>query len=159
MRKLLILTLIFGTLILSGCRDGMTGNTIKLTFPVQMCKWVDVPYQATEEYQEPFMHEDINTTFTTLNDPDTEIAVGEVNVRNVDSETGLFTVTQTFTRPGEEPQTKSTTRYIMSGESVAFQEEFDIVLGEEYNIAFTVESPTKTMTRTVTKTKLEKQCG
>lgn len=157
MKNLLILLLICGTLILSGCGDGTTGNAIRITNPLKICKMVDVPYQATEEYQEPLKYEYSGRTDTTLHGFDIW-AVGEVTVKNVDTETGLFTVLQTFTTLNGQG-TKSSTHYVMSGESVIFHEEYDITLGEDFKMTFLVQAPTKTLTRTVTKYRQEEQCN
>jgi len=157
MKNLLILTIILGTLVLSGCGDGVTGNSIKLTSPLKICKMVDVPYQATEEYQVPLKYEYSGMQTTTLHGFDVW-AVGEVTIKNVDSETGLFTVSQTFTTLNRQTQTKSSSHYVMSGESVIFHEEYDISLGEDFKMTYTVQPPTKTLTRTVTKYRQEEQC-
>ena len=62
----------------------------------------------------------------------------------------------TLNRP---PETKTTTRYVMSGESIVFHEEYDISLGEDFKMNYVVQAPTKTLTRTVTKYRQEEQCN
>jgi hypothetical protein len=84
----------------------LTGFAV--TSPIKTCKNVEVPYefqesyleqepyQATEEYQVPLKYEVVSATNYPGNHGFDYWAVSEVKVRNVDSETGLFTVEQTI---------------------------------------------------------------
>ena len=109
------------------------------------------PYQAIEEYQVPLKYEVISATKgTTLHGLDVW-AKDDVEVRNVDTETGTFSVAQTFKTLNRAPQTLQTSQYIMPGEIKNFHEEFDISLGEDFNVDYSVNPSEKTLTRTVTK--------
>jgi len=151
--------LIAGVLILSGCGDGTTGNTIKITNPIKTCKMVDASYQATEEYQEPLKYEVVEKTKSTTLKGFDVWAVSEVTVKNVDTETGSFSVLQTFSTLNGQDRTLSSKQYIMPGETKTFREEYDIDLGEDFNVRYSVQPPTKTLTRTVTKYRQEEQCN
>ena len=148
-----------------GCRseDDVTGNTIKLTNPIQKCKMVDVPYeeqeayiesepyQAVEEYQVDMKYEVVGSSkSTTLNGLDVR-AKGVVEIRNVDSETGTFSVKQTFKTLNGGTKTLSSYGYIMPGETKEFVELYDVSLGEDFNVNYVITPPKKTLTRTVTK--------
>ena len=78
-------------------------------------------------------------------------ATSDVVVRNVDSETGTFTVSQTFRTLNRAPKTMQSSQYIIPSEIKTFHEEFDIDLGEDFNVDYTVAPSQKTLTRVVTK--------
>jgi hypothetical protein len=140
-----------------------SGASLKITNPLQTCEFVDVPYetqeaytvsepyQAIEEYKVDLKYEVVSATrSTTLNGFDVW-AVGEVSIRNVDSETGTFTVKQTFDTLNGGSKSFQSNKYIMVGETKVFREEYDVVAGEDFNVQYVVTPPKKTMTRTVTK--------
>lgn len=132
-------------------------NSIKITSPVKTCRFVDVPYQATEEYQVDLRYEARGETET--DNPGFDVvAIGRVFVRNVDSETGLFTVQQTFKTLNGMSPTYSSTHYVMPGETKVFEETYDVDWGEDFSMQYTVEPGQKTLTRTVTKFRQEERC-
>lgn len=109
------------------------------------------PYTALEDQQVTLKYE-VTKAISGTTDKGFDIwAYGEVTVKNVDSETGSFTVEQTFTTLNKLPNTMRTTNYIMSGESKIFREEYDIKLGEDFNMKYVVQPGTKTVTKQVTK--------
>ena len=103
-------------------------------------------------------YEHSGATSTTLHGLDVW-AVGEVKVRNVDSETGAFSVEQTFSTLNRPSQSLKSTLYVMPGETKIFHEEFDISLGEDFKMTYVVMPAQKTLTRTVTKYRDEQQCN
>ena len=156
-RNILILLLIISVFVIAACAK--TGESIKLTSPIQNCKNVQVPYQATEEYQIDMKYEVISFEKESVVKLLDLWARGTVGIRNVDSETGSFTVEQTITTLEGSPRTLSSSQYIMSGETKSFVEEFDVDLGEDFYINYKVSPPKKTLTRTVTKYRTEEVCN
>ena len=137
------------------------------------CKMIDVPYQVTEEYQVPMKYEVVSAT-EDIATPSDDFAftvvegvavykdvttIGEVAIRNVDSETGMFVVTQTFKTLSGQETTKYSSQYIMSGETKKFREEYTAKPSEDAHVKYSVQASSKTMTRTVTKYKQEKSCN
>ena len=135
----------------------MTGFAI--TSPIKTCKNVQVPYEAREEYQVPLKFEVLSAKSDTTNHGFDVWATSDVVVRNVDSETGTFTVAQTLTTLNGEPQTKQSTHYIVTTESFTFHEEFDVDFGEDFNVNYQVSPSEKTLSRTVTKYRTEERCS
>jgi len=148
----------------SGVNDGSDRVTgVKLASPIQTCRMVDVPYeeqesyieqepyQDTESYQENLKYESVGTKTGTFLKGFDVWAFGEVPVRNVDSETGKFVVSQTFSTLNGGLKTYTVTQYIMPGETKTFRSEHDIDAGEDFNMKFVITPGTKTLTRTVTK--------
>lgn len=153
-----------------------------LTNPLKSCRMVDVPYedlesyttsepyQATEEYTVDLKYENTAKSSTSNTNFDVK-AVGEVSIRNVDSETGRFAVSQTFTTLKRPSQTLTTSYYIMPGETKTFEEEYDIDFGEDFKMTYIVTPGQKTLIRqvtayrdvtayrTVTKYREEEQCS
>jgi len=122
------------------------------------CTTVQVPYDSVENYQVDMKFEQSGSKGTTLHGLDVW-AYGNVNIRNVDSETGAFTVAQTFTTLNRPSQTLTSTQYVMPGETKTFHQEYDINLGEDFNMNYVVTPAQKTLTRTVTLYRDEQQCN
>ncbi|MBW2989125.1 hypothetical protein KY358_02275 [Candidatus Woesearchaeota archaeon] len=161
-RNVFIGILLISTLIILGCTNP-TGKVV-LRSPVATCKDVQVPYQATEYYleREPYQAiEEYNVDLKyqvvesyhrgSISDPFNYKEKGIIRVKNVDSETGIFKVEMTFTTLDRGRKTLSSTKYIMSGETVEFNQYYDIDLGEDVNFNYRVIPGKKTLTRTVTK--------
>ena len=152
-----VVIMVVVVLIVVNSTSNFTG--LAITSPIKTCKNIEVPYQATEEYRVPLKYEVVSATKeTTLNGFDVW-AVSDVIVRNVDSETGTFIVTQTFKTLNKAPQTFQSNQYIMPGEKKDFHEEFDINLGEDFNVDYRINPSEKTLTRVVTKYRTEQQCS
>jgi hypothetical protein len=157
-------------------------STFKLQSPIKTCRMVEVPYeeqeayidqepyQATEEYQENLKYEVVrHKPDTTLHGFDVW-ATGDIDVRNVDSETGTFTVEQSF-RTLAGTRSYSSSQYIMPGETKNFHQEHDIDRDDKFELSYSVIPGQKTLTRqvtrfrdvtkyrTVTKTRQEEQCN
>ena len=127
--------------------------------PIKTCRNVEVPYQATEEYKVPLKYEVVSAAKgTTLHGLDVW-ATSDVEVRNVDTETGTFAVAQTFRTLNRASQTLQSSQYVMPAEMKKFHQEFDINLGEDFNVDYTVTPSEKTLTRTVTKYRTEQRCS
>lgn len=135
-------------------------STIKFTSPIQKCKMVDVPYETTEEYSVDLKYEVVEDTKTTIFKGILDVwAVGIVKVKNVDSETGEFTVTQIFKTLEDGETSLKSAHYIMPGEAIEFREEYDISSGEDFTVQYQVIPGTKKETRIVTKYRQEEQCN
>lgn len=159
---MLIFIAIIVVVALSGCTSN-DGSSVKITSPIKNCKMVDVPYQEQVAYneEEPYTaYENIQVSLkyeVTSAIKDTTFkgfdvwAYGEITVRNIDTETGTFTVEQTITTLNKPQSTKKSSQYIMSGESKIFRAEYDIDAGDDFNINYIVEPGTKTITQQVTK--------
>ena len=119
--KILMGVIILGILVLSGCST--TGDAVKITNPIQTCKNVEVSYQDTEYYTENYKYEVVGSVSGTFLKGFDVYAEGNVQVRNVDSETGSFIVQQTFSTL-DGAKTLSSTQYIMPGETKTFTEEY-----------------------------------
>ena len=153
-----ILLGIFITLLIFNLSSGkITGFAI--TSPIKTCKNVQVPYDVQEEYQVPLKFEVLSAKKGTTTHGFDVWATADVVVRNVDSETGTFTVSQTLTTLNEAPQTKQSTHYIVTTESFTYHEEFDVDLGEDFNINYEVTPSKKTLSRTITKYRTEERCS
>lgn len=145
-------------LLLMAC-NSESDSTIRFTSPIKTCKTVDVPYQVTEEYDVPLKYEVADASKTTTFKGVLDVwAVGIVKIRNVDSETASFTVTQMFKTLEDEETSSKSTQYIMPGETKEFREEYDITSGEDFTVQYQVIPGTKKETRTVTKYRQEEQC-
>jgi hypothetical protein len=148
-----VLLIIF-CLALTACSSD--GSTIRL---LSRCKMVDVPYETTEEYSVDLKYETVEAKSTTTLKGVLDVwAVGIVQVRNVDSETGEFTVIQTFKTLEDGETSLRTTQYIMPGETKEFKEEYDISAGEDVSLTYQVIPGTKKEIRTVTKYRQEERC-
>ncbi|MFP4112404.1 MAG: hypothetical protein ACLFPQ_01715 [Candidatus Woesearchaeota archaeon] len=164
MNKIISFVILVLVVFVVGCNSDnkATGESVKLVSPIQKCKVVDVPYdaqeayterepyQATEEYQVKMKFEVVDRSKSTFLRGLDVWAKGIVSVRNVDDQTGRFSVKQTFKTLNDQ-STLSSTKYIMPGEIVEFEEIYDIDLGEDFSLSSIVIAPEKTMTRTVTK--------
>lgn len=172
-KTLIIASSIIGVLILIFLIIIFTGKTgsFEPSKILQTCKDVSVPYdtqepyQATEEYQVDMKYEVVTGSKSTFNKGFDVWARGDVTIRNVDTETGMFTVSQTFKTLSDPAQTFTSNQYIMSGESKAFTEQYDVDLSEDFNVNYVVTPAKKTLTRTVTKYRTvtsyrtERQCN
>ena len=161
--KYLILVIIVA-LSISGCTSsGDESSNIKLNSPIQNCKMVDVPYEVQVAYteQEPYTanvdeevklkYEIIESTTTTTDKGFDIWAVGKVTIRNMDSETGSFKVEQYFSTLNDPKITRTSSQYIMQGESNIFREQVDIDLFEDFSMEYRVYPGTKIITKQVTK--------
>src|SRR3989344_1912452 len=149
------IVLIIGGLFLFNNDNNITGFAI--ADPIKTCKTVSVPYEVQEEYQVPLKYEVLERTKTNTLKGFDLWTIGIVRLRNVDSETGMFTVEQTFKTLDSEKTLKSS-NYVMPGEVKEFRNEFDIDLGEDVTISYKVIPDKKTLTRTVTKYRQEERC-
>ena len=152
----IIAVAIIFVLIIVNSTSNFTG--LAITNPIKTCRNVEVPYPATEEYQVPLKYEVVSATKdTTLHGFDVW-ATSDVVVRNVDTETGTFIVTQTFKTLNKPPQTLERSQYVMPAEMKTFHQEFDISIGEDFNVEYIIDPSEKTLTRTVTKYRTEERC-
>lgn len=159
----------------------ITGNTISEF--LQNCKDVQVPYQVTEEYvdREPYQgFEDaqVNLKFEQSGYSRESYSElfnvrykGIVNIKNVDSETGYFTVKMYFTTLKDGTTSKQTGGYVQPSETKEFDIYYDIDAGEDVQWRYEVIPGQKTITkpvtkyrdvirtRTVTKYRTEQQCN
>ncbi|MEK6900587.1 MAG: hypothetical protein AABX05_05670 [Nanoarchaeota archaeon] len=160
--------IIMGIFVFMKSEDNFTGLAIQN--PIKTCKQVEVPYevqeayeeqepyQALEEYQVPLKYEADGYKDATTHGFD-YWARSTIKVRNVDSETGQFTVQQWFKTKDGESQKFSSSQYIMPGETKEFVQEYDIDQGYTFEPENFFDSyhnvfpPQKTLTRTVTKYK------
>ncbi len=95
----------------------------------------DVPDQEIEEYLEGPLRYEIVSTYKYTDRNDSGIVVGSVvNVRNLDSQEGQFTVEHTFTLSNGTSKTFVSTQVIMPGETKEFKQETDADTEEEENI-------------------------
>tara|TARA_Y100000310_G_C20586634_1_gene765759 strand:- start:539 stop:1153 length:615 start_codon:yes stop_codon:yes gene_type:complete len=157
------------------------GNSLKLINPIQKCRDVQVPYEVTETYsdQEPyqgFKDSIVDLKYSHFGEGRASYSElfnvrykGIVTVKNVDSETGYFTVEMKF-KTLDGIVMKSTGGYVQSGESREFNIYYDIDVGEDVDFSYNVNPGTKTITspvtkyrtvtktRTVTKYKTEEVC-
>ena len=171
--KDILLVSILGLILLAGCTtngglnnndNDVTGNSIKLVNPIQKCEMDEVPYevqeaniepyQAIEEYDVDMKYEEISAYKTTALHGFFDMwAKSVVEIRNVDSETGLFTVEQTFETLNSGGKSFSSSQYIMPSETKTFIQEYDIDAGEDFNSYHKVFPAKKTLSRVVTKFK------
>ncbi len=160
--------LVLGVFALTQGGNGTTGLAIQN--PLKTCKMVEVPYQeqeayeeqepydAIEEYQVPLKYEAKGYKDVTDHGFD-YWARSTVKVRNVDSETGEFTVQQWFKTKDGESKKFSSSQYIIPGETKEFIQEYNIEPGYTFEPENFFDSyhdvfpPQKTLTRTVTKYK------
>mgnify|MGYP006272907321 CR=1 FL=1 len=164
MRKFYLPILVIFLMILAGCgQSGDSDVTAKFTSPIQTCKEVKVPYQATEEYTErvPYQateeydiklkYEVVDRYKKTTNKGFDVWAQSIVEVRNVDSETGKFSVISTFETLRDGETSRRSTQYIMPGETKTFVHEYDVDFNEDFDVYTKIIPGEKTMTREVTK--------
>ena len=129
-----------------------TGCTPKCITTIQyQTGYVDT--QEVEEYRTFLKYELVGT-------PSAEgilkglnyVRIGKVSVKNTDLESGEFVVSQTISK-FKGKLTNKTTRIIHAGETLIFEAEFDVDLGEkiDHNYSITSESIVKTRIKTVKK--------
>lgn len=135
--------------------NSVTGNFLGL----KSCKTVSVPYQVTEDYETDFKYEVKSAYHQNILKGFDVWAQSRVTVRNVDTDTGTFTVEQTFDTLKDQPRTFKSSAYVMPDESKVFEAEYNIDSGEDYTVTYSVIPPTKVATRMVTKYKQEKVCS
>lgn len=127
--------------------------------PKKACSIERISYEETEYYDVDFNYEVMGTSQeTTLKGFDVW-AVGEVKVKNVELETGEFEVIQRIQTLNDEPKVSMESRFIMPGEIISFNSEFDVDSGEDFNIGYEIVPPKKTMSREVTKFKEVEVCN
>jgi hypothetical protein len=157
-RLMLFLGLILLTGFIVGCNK--TNKTIDTP-----CKLIDIPYQVTEDYQVPMKYEFVDAHINVRDGDlmaarDNDLwAVSTVVVRNVDSETGMFLVTQSLKTSRDPEINLSSSEYIMSGETRNFTEFYKITSSIGRTLSFSIHEPNKTLTRTVTKYRQEERCN
>ena len=149
------------TLIIISSTGRLTGFSV--SSPIKTCKNVEVPYeaqeayqedepyQAVEEYQVPLKYEVISADESSTTHNFNYFKTLTVKVRNLDSETGLFTVRMHFRTLKDPGTTKDVNQYIVPGEVKSFYQEYDSDLGEDVDMRYEVTPSEKTLTRTVTK--------
>jgi len=143
---IMILLLIFAVVFFTGCTDKCITTTKYKT------EYVD--FQEVEKYRTPLKYEIVGKpsaqgSLKGIN----YIRIGIVSIKNTDLETGEFVVSQTIDTLEDQPVTKGTRRTIKAGETLPFEEEFDVDLGEDvvYSYKVNPESVVKTRTKTVKK--------
>lgn len=140
-----------------GLNNGPTGSSVADS----NCKQVEEKYQEPYTEQEPYQaieEETVSlkyrvesaTAFQTLHGFDV-YERGEVVVRNIDDETGAFTVEQTFTTLGDGPTTLRGSYQILSAEAITFSQDYDINAGEDVNWRYNVLPGSKIIQKVVTK--------
>ncbi|MAG08159.1 hypothetical protein CMO89_01695 [Candidatus Woesearchaeota archaeon] len=154
----IVIISVIAVFVYTSSRNGnFTGFAI--TNPIKTCKEVQVPYQDTEEYQAPLKY----TVMEAYDKGDIRgfdyKVKGIVKIKNVDSETGKFTVKMSFTTLNKGTRTLSSSKYIMPGEVIEFNEYYDVNLGEDVNFDYSIVPGEKTLTRTVTKYRTEEKCS
>lgn len=147
--------------IISISGSNLTGFAV--TNPIKTCKEVQVPYdiqeayevqepyQAIEEYRVPLKYEVISAVEGFTSSGLNYLTTLTINVRNVDTETGAFTVTMFFKTLNDAETSKNVQQYIMPGETKSFYQTYDNDWNEDVNTRYFVVSGEKTLTRTVTK--------
>ena len=157
---LVIVAIVIGVVIIAVQQMAREGrSSLKITSPIKRCQLIEVPYEVQEEYQVDFRFEVIEPRKDEVLKGFDVWAQGIITVRNVESETGLFTVEQTFRTLNQAPIMRKSSGYIMPGEVKVFVEEFDIDLGEDFEINYVVIPPKRTLTRVVTKYRQEERCA
>ena len=112
-----------------------------------------VDSQEVEEYRIQLKYEIVGKPSAADKFGINYIKAGKISVKNTDSETGEFVVSQTIDTLNDQPVTKETRKTIKAEETLTFEEEFDVDLGEdtEYSYKVVPESITKTRTKAVKK--------
>jgi len=142
----MILLLIFAVVFFTGCTPQCTTTTQYTT------EYVDS--QEVEEYRIPLKYELVGEpSYAGSLKGINYVRTGKVSVKNTDLETGEFVVSQTIDTLNDQPITKDTRKTIKAGETLSFEEEFDVDFGEDvdYSYKVTPESVVKTRTKTVKK--------
>ncbi|MDD5615449.1 MAG: hypothetical protein PHH85_04540 [Candidatus Methanoperedens sp.] len=124
---------------------------VSVPYQEQVAYTEQEPYNAYEDEQVLLKYEVTNALKSTTLKGFDVWAYGEVTVRNLDSETGSFTVKQTITTLNNPSSTQQSSQFIMPSESKIFRQEYDIDMGDDFNINYIVEPGTKTITKQVTK--------
>ena len=125
-------------------------ENVQVPYQEQEAYQEEEPYQAIEEYQVPLKYEVISAEEGSTTHNFNYFKTLTVTVRNVDSETGLFTVRMNFRTLKDSGTTKDVTQYIVPNEIKSFYQEYDSDLGEDVDMKYSVIPPEKTLTRTVT---------
>jgi len=142
----MLLSLLVIAVFFTGCTPPCTTTTQYKT------EYVDT--QEVEEYRTPLKYEIVGKptsdgSFEGIN----YIRIGKVSVKNTDSETGEFVVSQTIDTLKDQPVTKETRKTIKAGETLMFDEKFDVEMGEDIDYSYKVTPESIIKTRTVTKQK------
>lgn len=146
-------------LIVTGCDNSDITGDVVLRNHITTCKDVKVPFTVIEEYEVPLKYQ-VTEAYTEGGLTNFDYYTrGWVSVKNVDTETGAFSVTMIFeTLDDGRKEFETDRRYIMPGDTVNFAQVYDTDLGEDVNFKYIVNPGTKTKTRTVTKYKTEERC-
>lgn len=126
-------------------------KTIEVPYEAQEAYQEEEPYQAIEEYQVPLKYEVISAVEDSTTSNFNYYKTLTVKVRNVDSETGLFTVRMFFRTLNDPETTEDVTQYIVPGEVKTFYYEYDSDYGEDVDMQYVVIPDEKTLTKMVTR--------
>jgi len=149
------------TILTSKSNGSLTGFAV--TNPIKICNEVQVPYneqevyevqepyEAVEEYQVPLKYGVVSATDGSTTSGFNYLKTLTVEVRNVDTETGLFTVQMFFKTLNDGESLKEAKGYIMPGEIKSFYQTYDSDFGEDVGGRYQIIPGKKTLTRTVTK--------
>ena len=130
---------------------------------VKNCRDVKIPYDVTEEYieKEPYQgFEDVQVDLKYEHNGYHRESYSElfnvrdkgiVNIKNVDTETGYFSVKMYFTTLGDGTTTEHTGGYVQPSETKEFNIYYDIDSGEDVQWRYEVTPGQKTVTKPVTK--------
>jgi len=80
------------------------------------------------------------------------------DVKNIDNEAGWFTVTFVWETLEDGEVEQEVRHYIEQDETIPFETEYDIDMGEDYSISAYVEADQIEKTKTVTKYRYETVC-
>lgn len=126
-------------------------TNVQVAYEAQEAYEEEEPYQAIEEYQVPMKYEVVSAVESSGTSKFNYYKSLTVKVRNVDSETGSFTVRMFFRTLNDPETTEDVTHYIVPGEVKTFYQEYDSDYGEDVDMRYVVIPPDKTLTRMVTK--------
>lgn len=153
-----VVAIIFLSAIFTGRMGGFTGavtgqncRTVEVPYETTEAYQEEEPYQAIEEYQVPLKYEVISAEEGSRSSNFNYYKTLTVKVRNIDSETGLFTVRMYFRTLNDPETTEDVEQYIVSGEVKSFYQQYDSDLGEDVDMRYVVIPGEKTLTRMVTK--------
>lgn len=116
----------------------------------------EVPYEEQEAYTEELTYQLVDNKTRSGMSGLNYVVRGIVSVKNTDIETGEFTVEQTFTTLTDAPVTLKTTKRITAGETLTFEEVYDLDYNEDVTHEVKVIPNSITKFRTVTKYRTEK---
>lgn len=135
----------------TGAVTGSNCRMVEVPYETTEAYEEEEPYQAIEEYQVPMKYEVVSAVEGSGTSKFNYYKSLTVKVRNVDSETGSFTVRMFFRTLNDPETTEDVTNYIVPGEVKTFYQEYDSDYGEDVDMRYAVIPPDKTLTRMVTK--------